>query len=285
MTDIRIVRGHLAPDDVEHALAANAAAEQTDGIDALSEQHRHAVQGEGVHVVTAGGYGNVIGPMAEAVVHPEHRGFGQGRALVAALLDVASEAGDDAQIWAHGDLPAAARVAEALGLRRERELLQLRRRTSQVLPELPSRDDIVLRTYRETDDAEILRVNNAAFDWHPEQGGWAQEQITERTTSGWFDPAGVFLAFDSSDPDRLLGFHWTKVDKPGLGEVYIVGVDPAAQGRGLGRLLTLAGLHYLEGRGVDEVELYVEGDNTAALHTYDRLGFRRYRADITYRRP
>lgn len=71
--------------------------------------------------------------------------------------------------------------------------------------------------------------------------------------------------------------------------MYIVGVDSAAQGRGLGALLTLAGLHYMatltpDGRGLDEVELYVEGDNAAALNTYSKLGFTRYTADIAYRR-
>ncbi|WOC12884.1 mycothiol synthase [Gordonia sp. MP11Mi] len=288
---IRIVRGALTAADVDRALAALDAAEAVDGVDALSEQHRLAVRNGGaLHVVTEHGYGNVLeprdgeAPMAEAVVHPDHRGRGEGRVLVGAVLDAAAELGERPQVWAHGDLSAAQHVADALGLDRHRELLQLRRPLAEPLPELPHRDDVVVRTYRPGDDDEILRVNNAAFDWHPEQGGWTPHDVDERTGSSWFDPEGVFLAFDAADQDALLGFHWTKVDKPGLGEVYVVGVDPAAQGRGLGNLLTLAGLHYLAGRGLADVELYVEGDNTAALHTYDRLGFTRYRADITYRR-
>ena len=61
-----------------------------------------------------------------------------------------------------------------------------------------------------------------------------------------------------------------------------MGVDPAAQGRGLGRMLTLAGLHYFADRRIGTVMLYVEGDNTAALHTYERLGFARYAVDVAY---
>ena len=64
-------------------------------------------------------------------------------------------------------------------------------------------------------------------------------ELAERRSEPWFDPAGLFLAFGDAASDqagRLLGFHWTKVhpDQPGLGEVYVVGVDPSAQGRGLG---------------------------------------------------
>jgi len=40
-------------------------------------------------------------------------------------------------------------------------------------------------------------------------------------------------------PD-LVGFHWTKVHPDGVGEVYVVGVHPDAQGGGLGTALTLA---------------------------------------------
>jgi mycothiol synthase len=73
----------------------------------------------------------------------------------------------------------------------------------------------------------------------------------------------------------------TELDPP-LGEVYVVGIDPAAQGRGLGRLLTLAGLHYLRDRGLGAVLLYTEADNAAAVHTYTRLGFAVAHVDAAY---
>lgn len=286
-----------------HAHRLVDAAAVADGVAPLSEQSVAAIDGSSNpavrHLVSAHGYANVLAgrdgepAMIEAVVDPAARRQGHGRALLAAAFGVArAMVADPApRAWAHGDLPGARALAESMGLERARELLQLRRPLGpeHPLPVLSSDPDIVLRTYAgPADEPEILRVNNAAFDWHPEQGGWTPEQIGERVRSSWFDPAGLFLAFDQpaggegGAPASLLGFHWTKVHDDELGEVYIVGVDPAAQGRGLGRTLTLAGLHYLADRGLPEVELYVEGDNTAALHTYDRLGFTRYAIDVAY---
>lgn len=293
-----VVADRLSPDAVAFAQRLVADARHADGVSPLSEHSRAAIDSAAdssvLHVYSDAGYANALAgrdgepAMIELVVDPAQRRRGHGRALLTAALDVARELTTDPapRAWAHGDLPGAVALAGSLGLTRRRELLQLRRPLGPDAPELPSldaRDDLVVRTYGgPADDAEILRVNNAAFDWHPEQGGWSAAQISERVQSAWFDPAGLFLAFDAAEPRRLLGFHWTKVHDEPLGEVYIVGVDPAAQGRGLGRLLTLAGMHYLADRGLPEVELYVEGDNTAALHTYARLGFSRYAIDVAY---
>ncbi|WP_231373484.1 mycothiol synthase [Nocardia sp. 348MFTsu5.1] len=269
------------------------AATLADGVAPLGEQAVKGVGRPGVVEVTVAdaelivGYANVTPArdgepaMIELVVDPVHRRRGHGRRL---LDETLARVTGDVRVWAHGDLPAAQALAAASGLTSKRQLLQLRRPLPDpALPELVVPADLVLRTYAgPSDDAEILRVNNVAFAWHPEQGGWGSQQIDERTGSDWFDPAGLFLAFDAADPDRLLGFHWTKVHAESLGEVYIVGVDTAAQGRGLGRLLTLAGLHYLADRGLGEVELYVEGDNTAALNTYGKLGFGQYAIDVAY---
>lgn len=223
------------------------------------------------------------GPMAEAVVDPDHRGRGVGTALVDRAL-----APPIAGIWAHGQLPAAEHVATALDLVVVRRLSQMRRPTAEPLPTLVIPDDIVVRTYRESDDAELLRVNNAAFVWHPEQGGWTQSEIDARRAESWFDPEGLFVATSADDPETVLGFHWTKVHaadaEPAIGEVYVVGIDPSAQGRGLGRILTLAGLRHLAELGLPAVMLYVESDNEAAVHTYDRLGFTNYHVDAVYAR-
>ena len=225
---------------------------------------------------TVVGYLNLTPEMAEAVVHPDFRRRGIGTELIRTGL---AEGGPQTRVWAHGNLAPAQALAAALGLHPVRELLQMRRSLAD-LPDVDARHGI--RTYAGPgDDAELLRVNNAAFSWHPEQGGWTEADIDERRHESWFDPAGLFLAFEGP---RLSGFHWTKVHSENLGEVYVVGVDPDAQGRGLGAELTLLGLHHLAGRLGPEadVTLYVEGNNTAAVKTYRRLGFVVYSADVAY---
>lgn len=227
-------------------------------------------------------------PLAELVVHPRARRRGIGTALASAALAHAGAT----RFWAHGTTDPARAMAAKLGLAPVRELLQLRRSLRDVPdPSIPA--GVRIRSYAgPADDAELLRVNNAAFSWHPEQGGWTAAEFHERRRAPWFDPQGLFLAFD--DPpvgDRLLGFHWTKVhlDVPGLGEVYIVGVDPAARGRGLGEALTAVGISWLARRLADAAEptvlLYVESDNAAALHTYRRLGFTVHSVDTAYAAP
>jgi mycothiol synthase len=104
-----------------------------------------------------------------------------------------------------------------------------------------------------------------------------------REAAPWFDPKGFLLAVDPAD--RLLGFHWTKVHPDGLGEVYVLAVDPEAQGTGLGSALTVAGLAYLRERGMPEAMLYVESDNVAALRTYQKLGFAYHHTDTEFLRP
>jgi mycothiol synthase len=86
---------------------------------------------------------------------------------------------------------------------------------------------------------------------------------------------------------ELLGFHWTKVHPrqgphPAIGEVYVVGVTPAAQGLGLGKALTVAGITYLQDKGLHAVMLYVDADNEAAVALYQKLGFVRWDTDVMY---
>jgi mycothiol synthase len=239
----------------------------------------HGLEGAGLWLTDGDGFALAHGAAVDLAVAPEARAAGRGRELAEASL-----AGDAAvTAWSHGDHPAAARLAEHHGLERARELWVMRRPASAPLPDVTVPDGVVVRTYRPEDAGELVRVNAAAFAHHPEQGSMDAAGLAERMAEEWFDPAGLLVA---DTGHGLLGFHWTKRHSPELGEVYVVGIDPAAQGRGLGRVLTTAGLSHLADAGVDEVLLYVESDNAAGRRLYEGMGFTHAAADthVQYRR-
>ncbi|MFJ2263903.1 mycothiol synthase [Streptomyces sp. NPDC087844] len=285
----------LSPAQTEAVLALLAEAARNDGQQAVSEQGRLHLRGEaadGIRHLLLSTEDRLVGyaqledtdpieaPAAELVVHPAHRGHGHGRALGNALL---AESGKRLRVWAHGGHAAARHLAQVLGLALFRELRQMRRPlTGLDLPEPTFPDGVRVRTFvpGEDDDA-WLAANAAAFAHHPEQGSLGQRDLDARKGEPWFDPAGFFLAFRG---DELVGFHWTKVhEAEGLGEVYVVGVRPDAQGGGLGKALTTVGLRHLAGAGVPDAMLYVDADNLAAVAVYERLGFAVHETDLMYR--
>lgn len=266
--------------------AVRRACEEHDGIDPLDEAAHlrllhHGLTGIG-HWVDHRGFALRRGDEIDLAVAPAHRSAGHGRALGILATTVPGEL----TAWSHGDHSAAGALASRLGFVRERALWVMRRPTVVPLPEEGWPADVHLRTFdgSDTDVAAVLTVNASAFAQHAEQGGLDRPGFDERRDESWFDPAGLLMAVD--DDGELLGFHWTKQHDTDHGEVYVVGVAPHAQGRGLGRVLTVAGLRHLASRGVQEVHLYVESDNVAARRLYESLGFDHALADthVQYRR-
>ncbi|MDI3417850.1 mycothiol synthase [Streptomyces luteolus] len=286
----------LTEEQADAVLALLADAARADGQQAVSEQGRLQLRGgprDGVRHLLLDVGGQLVGyaqledtdpveaPAGELVVHPGHRGHGHGRALGTALL---ASSGKRLRVWAHGGHAAARHLAQVLGLTLFRELRQMRRPLSPdaiAEPALPA--GVTVRTFEPgQDDAEWLAANAEAFAHHPEQGSLTQRDLDDRKAEPWFDPAGFFLAENAEG--ELLGFHWTKVHAPeGLGEVYVVGVRPAAQGTGLGKALTAIGLRHLAAAGLPTAMLYVDADNKAAVSVYERLGFSTHETDLMYR--
>ena len=296
MTGSQITRTELTAAQVSEVLALVDAARRADGVAPLSEhgmlrlRYDSASQpGARDFIATVdgeiAGYAYLDPPSdhggevtGELVVHPERRRQGLGRALTGELA--AAAGGHVLRLWAHGDLPAAAALARAAGFDRFRALWQMRRSLREPVdqPVLPA--GRTLRTFVPgQDEDDWLGLNGRAFAKHPEQGGWTRHDLELREQEPWFDPAGFFIA---ETDGQMAGFHWTKVHRPDLGEVYVVGVDPAEQGSGLGRALTLAGLGHLRDLGVAQAMLYVDEDNVPAIRMYEALGFTRATVDAMY---
>jgi mycothiol synthase len=248
------------------------------GLVAWQDDHPHPV-----------GYAQVTrGPdswAVEYVVDPHHRVPGNtiGEDLLAESAAIIGEqGGGHVHLWVSRPGPVMDRLAATIGLSPGRALYQMRRPLP-VPPALADHDPIPTRSFVPGRDEEAwLEVNNRAFDWHPEQGGWDLAAIKGRENEPWFDPDGFLL---HEEDGALVGFCWTKVHddhQPPLGEIYVIAVDPEVGRRGLGRRLVLAGLDHLSRRGLQVGMLYCDADNAPAVKLYVDLGFSVNHVDQAY---
>jgi mycothiol synthase len=235
------------------------------------------------------GYGQVSGTPApittqadrhtswqiDIVVDPHHRFDWREIAdalMVESIVTVDNAGGGRIHHWVSHPTASHDAFAADHGFTRGRDLWQMR------IP-LPLSAEVV-RTPLTTqpfrvgvDEHAWVDLNNRAFAWHPEQGNWSIGTLSRREQEPWFDPQGFLLHHRD---DKLAGFCWTKIHHdhdPVLGEIYVIAVDPAFHGHGLGRALTVAGLCSLADRGVRHGMLYVDAANTAAVAMYQKLGF------------
>ncbi len=210
----------------------------------------------------------------------------RGALVGAAVRHVAAHGGGLLVLWVLGAGPDDDTQLAAAGMHPDRDLYEMRvglpiaRR-----PKWPA--DVRVRTFEiGRDETAWLDVNNRAFAGHAEQGGWTTATLERRMAEPWFDPTLFLLAFDA---DGLAGFNWLKLHDahdrdPRLGEIYVIGIDPRAQGTGLGSPLAIAGLDTVHERGIDTGMLFCAADNEPALGLYHSLGFTVHRTDRAYER-
>jgi len=290
----------LEPEQVAAVRRLVADAAVVDGSSALNEaallalehpgdvRHVLALPADGEEAATSGtpllGYAQLspagAATTGQLVVHPDQRRRGVGSTLLDRLLALTPSR---LQVWAVGDTPGARALAARAGLAPARELLVMTRPLDDGLrtPQVP--EGVQIRTFEPGRDEQAwLAVNARAFASHPEQGGTTAEDLALRMAEPWFDAGGFFLA---ERDGVLVGFHWTKQHAGTLGEVYVLGVDPGAGGRGLGGALLDTGLAHLRASGDTEVELYVEGDHAGAVGLYRGRGFTTASRDVMYAQP
>lgn len=286
----------LTPEQSTTVSALLASARAEDGFDAFSENFLRGLRDPDLghrHLYRAGGIAALDGNQVELCVDPASRGRGIGRSLI----DEARALEPTAEFWAHGNLPAARHLAAEYGMEVVRELLVMELRgdglDEQSQLTVPDGFEVLSLSAsraRWGEDAVLdawLAVNNEAFDWHPEQGGWDREHLSRACDTEWFGPEDVlFLWHTAGTGVELAGFHWTKWHggEDAVGEVYVVGLARAYQGQGLGTPLLRMGVRRLhEERGARSVILYVEADNEAATALYARRGFVEVERHTVYR--
>lgn len=252
-----------------------------DGQPPLSDQALTQLDAKQVQHVLARDDGQLVGyaqldqtgpPVAELAADIE--------AIAPLLSAVSVQASTGLRIWSHGNGSPLAAALAAHGYTPERTLHQLRRELRDLIAPVDAPDGITIRPFVVgADEDQWLQVNAAAFAHHDEQGRWTLVDLQAREREPWFDPAGLLIAERGT---VQLGFHWTKVHDSGIGEVYVLGVHPTAQGLGLGAVLLAAGLRHLQQAGCPDVLLYVDDSNAGALTLYERNGFTRFDRDVQW---
>lgn len=230
----------------------------------------------------------------ELVVDPAERRQGLGALMLERVLtgsDGAAPLGTEPTslaVWAHGDHPASRVLLSRAGFEPVRTLLQLRMPLAGSPAEQATASAFAIRAFRRgQDESAWVELNARVFASHPEQGRITLDDLAAREAEPWFDADDFLMAWDG---DRLVAYNWLKVESDDdeseemIGEIYVIGVDSADAGRGLGRILMIAGLGRLRERGCAIAALYVDAENEGAVRLYRSLGFTDFTIDVQYRR-
>jgi mycothiol synthase len=224
----------------------------------------------------------VYGPSIEIAVSPDYRRHGVGKQLLEKIIS--DFPGQKIRLWAHGLNTGAAALASSCGFRQVRTLWQMRRSLMTPIskPEFPAELAITKFDF----DSHLegwLEANKTAFANHPEQGSWSESSLKLRINEEWFRSEDFHVVIKGKE---IVAYVWTKVDPTNraakLGEIYIVGVVPEWQNRGLGKALTLSALNQLRNENLSSALLYVDESNQAAIKLYENLGFTHWDTDTLF---
>jgi mycothiol synthase len=234
----------------------------------------------------------VAGPAVELVVDPDHRQSGIGNQLLSEAIKIC---GTRLRLWSHGDLPVASKLAIENNFIQVRTVIQMSKSLGEITPVSEIDNAITIRTFLPGLDSDNwLTLNNNAFTNHPEQGNWSINDLNLRLKEDWFDEKGFFIA---EKDNQMIGFIWTKIhgatshqhddedshDHPAIGEIYITAISPGFEGGGIGKALTITALNHLKYQGLNQVILYVDEENNAAINLYQSLGFKEFGKDLLFK--
>ncbi len=215
----------------------------------------------------------------DCLVHPQHRRKGLATALFHHGMHRARESGARvAHVNIAEDNVAAKNLLTRLSFRRVRRFLELKLSLPEAHYPDAEHTTLLCRHFQQGDEGRLTQLQNRSFS-----GTWGYnlntvEEIEYLINMSDCCPESIILA---GDGDRILGYCWTTITPeekaaPGTrrGRIYMLGVDPDFQGRGIGRHVLAAGLSYLKSRGVETAELTVDSQNRAARALYELVGFR-----------
>ncbi|KQS69089.1 GNAT family N-acetyltransferase [Modestobacter sp. Leaf380] len=230
-------------------------------------------------------------------VHPDHRGRGIGRALLAWQLERGAQVHADRHPEAPARLTVLAQdsVAGLTSLLRRAGLEPVRwfQQMTRPLTDLPPArtvDGVELTAFDWARDEQVRHAHNAAFTEHygsseRDRTSW-EAMFTGRAA---FRPDLTALAvLDDEVVAYVLAYvHEADTAATGRTDAYYgqIGVVPTARGRGLAKAVIVAALRAAAAAGCDSASLEVDTDNvTQALRLYESLGFATKHTQVSWSR-
>ncbi len=217
------------------------------------------------------------------VVDPRFEGRGVGRALVQWAEGRERERGRDRhRQWlgaADGELRSVLTEAGYAKVRSYWRMVREFDGSEQWGVDVP--DGVRLRALDvEADAVSVHALDDRSFSTVPDYNPSTLEQFREEHLAAHdLSPA---LSVIAEVDGAIAGFALTKVWSEGTtGFVDVLAVDPAHQGRGLGRALLRHAFAGYAAAGLREAQLGVASDNPRAFELYERVGMRqKFRFDV-----
>jgi ribosomal protein S18 acetylase RimI-like enzyme len=155
-----------------------------------------------------------------------------------------------------------------------------------------------IRPYRETDLPRLQQITAQTFgpvsiDRNMEEklgpfgtGGWHQRKVAAIADDCRLQPDGVFVA---EEPDSatttpaVIGYVTTRLNAASkIGWIPNLAVDPAHQGKGLGRALLEHAIDFFRRSGMEVAKIETLEQNPIGQNLYPTLGFQEVARQIHY---
>ena len=223
----------------------------------------------------------------DCLVQPKHRSKGLAKQLLGYVTRRAKELkAKTVKVSIRQDNLIAKKVLTRLGFRPVREFPELRLHLNKVrLPDV-THHDYISRHLQLGEEGKLTRLQNRCFADHWGYNPNTTEEIAYALNLSHCSPEDVVFIYER---DKPIGYCWTEVNYETdvvnggkKGRIFMLGVDPDYQDKGIGKIALLAGLTLLKNRGVEVVELDVDSENKAARALYRSFGFKRWSSTLWY---
>lgn len=228
---------------------------------------------------------NIERAILNCFVHPDHRRKGLATKLLGYATDRAKQLGARVVHVNISEKNADAKIVLAkLGFEFVRRFLQLRLDMVRVLPQDTHQAVPQYRHIQRGDEYELAQIQNRSF-----AGSWGYnpntvEELVYELNSSNCSTEEIKLACEG---DKAIGYCWTRtISEIGrnerIGQIFMLGVDPAYRGKGIGKGVLFNGLSYLKSKGRQVTELTVDSENKIACNLYRSVGFEFHNSNMWY---